>query len=139
MIARNVKERSIFNPRYFLQRDNIKNYIFALFFSVPGNKAELAGILSDKSFASLKGHVCDKTLNGIADMGFTHMTDIQAKTIPTLLEGRDLVGNAKTGSGKTLAFLIPGIFDRDFIYRISANSFRGNYSFLNLALFTVDL
>ena len=78
------------------------------FFSVPGNKAELAGILSDKSFASLKGHVCDKTLNGIADMGFTHMTDIQAQTIPTLLEGRDLVGNAKTGSGKTLAFLIPG-------------------------------
>ena len=41
-------------------------------------------------------------------MGFTHMTDIQAKCIPTLLEGRDLVGNAKTGSGKTLAFLIPG-------------------------------
>jgi len=76
---------------------------------LPGNKAELAGILSDKSFASLKGHVCDKTLNGIADMGFTHMTDIQAKTIPTLLEGRDLVGNAKTGSGKTLAFLIPAV------------------------------
>ena len=87
---------------------------FCTFFPVPGNKAELAGILSDKSFASLKGHVCDKTLNGIADMGFTHMTDIQAKTIPTLLEGRDLVGNAKTGSGKTLAFLIPGIFDKDF-------------------------
>jgi len=76
---------------------------------LPGSKAELAGILSDKSFASLKGHVCDKTLNGIADMGFTHMTDIQAKTIPTLLEGRDLVGNAKTGSGKTLAFLIPAV------------------------------
>ena len=49
-------------------------------------------------------------------MGFTHMTDIQAKTIPTLLEGRDLVGNAKTGSGKTLAFLIPGIiFDLIFL------------------------
>ena len=46
-------------------------------------------------------------------MGFTHMTDIQAQTIPTLLEGRDLVGNAKTGSGKTLAFLIPGNF---FVY-----------------------
>ena len=42
-------------------------------------------------------------------MGFTHMTDIQAKTIPHLLEGKDLVGNAKTGSGKTLAFLIPAV------------------------------
>ena len=81
---------------------------FFFLLSVPGNKAELAGILSDKSFESLKSHVCEKTLNGINDMGFTHMTDIQAKCIPTLLEGRDLVGNAKTGSGKTLAFLIPG-------------------------------
>jgi len=82
---------------------------------LPGNKAELAGIISDKSFASLKGHVCDKTLNGITDMGFTHMTDIQAQTIPTLLEGRDLVGNAKTGSGKTLAFLIPAV---ELIYQL---------------------
>ena len=113
--------RASFLRKYFLSsefdwRFITKKYIFAIFFSVPGNKAELAGILSDKSFASLKGHVCDKTLNGIADMGFTHMTDIQAKTIPTLLEGRDLVGNAKTGSGKTLAFLIPGIiFDLIFL------------------------
>jgi len=82
---------------------------------LPGNKAELAGILSDKSFESLKSHVCEKTLNGINDMGFTHMTDIQAKCIPTLLEGRDLVGNAKTGSGKTLAFLIPAV---ELIYQL---------------------
>lgn len=37
------------------------------------------------------------------------MTEIQAQTIPHLLEGRDLVGAAKTGSGKTLAFLIPAV------------------------------
>lgn len=42
-------------------------------------------------------------------MGFEKMTDIQAKSIPHLLEGRDLVGSAKTGSGKTLSFLIPAI------------------------------
>lgn len=84
-------------------------------FLVPGNRAELLGILSDKSFDSLKGHVCEKTLQGIQDMGFTQMTDIQAKTIPPLLEGRDLVGNAKTGSGKTLAFLIPAV---ELIYKL---------------------
>lgn len=52
---------------------------------------------------------------GIKDMGFTTMTEIQAKAIPPLLEGRDLVGAAKTGSGKTLAFLIPAI---DLIYKL---------------------
>jgi ATP-dependent RNA helicase DDX18/HAS1 len=34
---------------------------------------------------------------------------IQARSIPPLLEGRDVMGAAKTGSGKTLAFLIPAI------------------------------
>lgn len=57
----------------------------------------------------LKDKVCDETLNAIADMGFKAMTEIQARSIPQLLEGRDLVGAAKTGSGKTLAFLIPAI------------------------------
>lgn len=42
-------------------------------------------------------------------MGFTQMTEVQAKTIPPLLEGRDVLGAAKTGSGKTVAFMIPAI------------------------------
>lgn len=82
---------------------------------LPGSNLEMAGILSDKSFESLKGNVCDATLQGITDMGFTHMTDIQARTIPPLLEGRDLVGAAKTGSGKTLAFLVPAV---ELIYKL---------------------
>jgi len=73
------------------------------------------GILSDKTFASLKDHVSDFTLKGIEDMGFTKMTEIQSKTIPYLLEGRDLVGAAKTGSGKTLAFLLPCV---ELIYKL---------------------
>ncbi|XP_076357745.1 putative ATP-dependent RNA helicase pitchoune [Tachypleus tridentatus] len=73
------------------------------------------GILTDTSFASLENKVSELTLKGIADMGFTNMTEIQAKAIPHLLEGRDLVGAAKTGSGKTLAFLIPAI---ELIYKL---------------------
>lgn len=69
----------------------------------------------DRKFSSLEGHVCENTLKGITDMGFTVMTEIQAKTIPPLLEGRDLVGAAKTGSGKTLAFLIPAV---ELIYKL---------------------
>jgi ATP-dependent RNA helicase DDX10/DBP4 len=35
------------------------------------------------------------------------MTDIQAKSLPYSLQGKDVLGAARTGSGKTLAFLIP--------------------------------
>lgn len=35
------------------------------------------------------------------------MTDIQAKSLPVSLKGKDVLGAARTGSGKTLAFLIP--------------------------------
>ncbi|KAJ2163101.1 ATP-dependent RNA helicase [Coemansia sp. RSA 552] len=51
----------------------------------------------------------EQTQKAIKDMGFTKMTEVQARTIPPLLAGRDVLGAAKTGSGKTLAFLIPAI------------------------------
>jgi len=49
------------------------------------------------------------TAKAIQDMGFTKMTEVQARTIPPLMTGRDVLGAARTGSGKTLAFLIPAI------------------------------
>lgn len=49
------------------------------------------------------------TVKAIEQMGFKTMTEVQARTIPPLLAGRDVLGAAKTGSGKTLAFLIPAI------------------------------
>ena len=42
-------------------------------------------------------------------------TYLQAKALPHLLEGRDLLGQAKTGSGKTLAFLVPAI---ELLYKL---------------------
>ncbi|KAL7303481.1 hypothetical protein TKK_0004660 [Trichogramma kaykai] len=80
---------------------------------VPDSAVDL-NTTQDTSFSSLKDKVCDNTLKAIKDMGFTQMTEIQAKAIPPLLEGHDLVGAAKTGSGKTLAFLIPVI---ELIYK----------------------
>ena len=47
------------------------------------------------------------TRTAIAAMGISEPTPIQDQSIPHLLEGRDLVGQARTGSGKTLAFAVP--------------------------------
>lgn len=40
----------------------------------------------------------------IADMGFEDATPIQSQSIPPMLAGRDVVGQAHTGTGKTAAF-----------------------------------
>ncbi len=46
-------------------------------------------------------------LQAVSDMGFTHATPIQAASIPVLLTGKDIIGQAQTGTGKTAAFGIP--------------------------------
>ena len=46
-------------------------------------------------------------LKGIRAMGYTEPTPIQARGIPVMMEGRDLIGSAQTGTGKTAAFALP--------------------------------
>src|ERR1700712_1330820 len=48
-----------------------------------------------------------KLLRAVADSGYAMMTPIQAKAIPIVLDGRDVMGAAQTGTGKTAAFSIP--------------------------------
>ncbi|HEX7638813.1 MAG TPA: DEAD/DEAH box helicase [Burkholderiaceae bacterium] len=48
-----------------------------------------------------------KLLRAVADQGYAFMTPIQAKAIPLVLQGRDVMGAAQTGTGKTAAFSIP--------------------------------
>lgn len=43
----------------------------------------------------------------IQDMGFTEMTEVQEKTIPEMMEGKDVIAKAPTGTGKTCAFGVP--------------------------------
>jgi ATP-dependent RNA helicase DeaD len=51
----------------------------------------------------------EATRTAIASMGISDPTPIQEMSIPYLLDGRDLIGQACTGSGKTLAFAVPMI------------------------------
>lgn len=46
-------------------------------------------------------------LKAVADLGYEQPSAIQAQSIPYLLEGRDLLGQAQTGTGKTGAFALP--------------------------------
>ncbi len=43
----------------------------------------------------------------VQDVGYEVMTPIQAKAIPLILQGKDIIGQAQTGTGKTLAFGLP--------------------------------
>ncbi|KAF8935732.1 nucleolar DEAD-box protein required for synthesis of 60S ribosomal subunit [Dissophora ornata] len=54
-------------------------------------------------------------LKGLAQVGFVQPTQIQARTIPVALMGKDICGGAVTGSGKTAAFVVP-ILER-LLYR----------------------
>ena len=56
-------------------------------------------------FEELK--IKETILKGIQELGFTTPFPIQAQSIPLLLDGNDVVGQAHTGTGKTAAFGIP--------------------------------
>jgi ATP-dependent RNA helicase RhlB len=65
--------------------------------------------LSQLTFDSLE--IPESLKRGIAELGFTRCTPIQAQTLPLALAGRDVAGQAQTGTGKTAAFLI-ALFNR---------------------------
>ena len=52
-------------------------------------------------------------LEALADVGYENPTPIQTQTIPLLLEGRDVLGQAQTGTGKTAAFALPVLSNLD--------------------------
>ena len=46
-------------------------------------------------------------IGAVEKLGFENAPPVQAETIPVLLQGRDMIGQARTGSGKTAAFGLP--------------------------------
>uniref|UniRef100_A0A0C9S689 ATP-dependent RNA helicase n=1 Tax=Wollemia nobilis TaxID=56998 RepID=A0A0C9S689_9CONI len=63
--------------------------------------------LSQRRFDECK--ISPLTLRAIKDAGYANMTIVQEATLPSILNGKDVLAKAKTGTGKTLAFLLPSI------------------------------
>lgn len=61
--------------------------------------------MSSNSFSKLG--LCVQLVDALESLGITTPTEIQTKTMPLALAGRNIVASAETGSGKTLAFLLP--------------------------------
>ena len=67
--------------------------------------ATTKGIIFLKDFNTFDFH--PKVAAGVRAAGYTTPTPIQIQAIPTVLEGRDVMGLAQTGTGKTAAFALP--------------------------------
>ncbi|WNC68337.1 ATP-dependent RNA helicase RhlB [Thalassotalea nanhaiensis] len=59
--------------------------------------------LTETKFSSLG--LAPQVVTGLETMGFHYCTEIQEKSLPILLSGKDIAGQAQTGEGKTIAFL----------------------------------
>ena len=71
-------------------------------------EAELAKLLSQEATRFDDLNLSDGVQTAMREeFGYATMTEIQRRSIPALLAGNDVLGQAKTGSGKTLAFCIP--------------------------------
>jgi len=73
----------------------------------PTNLAEETDATETASFSDYR--IGPKTLRALEKMGIVTPHPIQAKAVPALLDGHDVIGQARTGSGKTLAFGIPAM------------------------------
>jgi len=70
--------------------------------AVPADSIENSASFRDLSLS-------DAVLLALADVGYESPSPIQAQTIPVLLSGKDMLGQAQTGTGKTAAFALPAL------------------------------
>lgn len=117
---RNIDEQSEeFNAAKSTREDNLKN-VKTMPASFPADKSEgksqhsVDGTVDGESsssapqfFENLHPRLSKGVIEYVKSQKFTHMTPVQAATIPLFLSSKDVAVQAVTGSGKTLAFLIP--------------------------------
>ncbi len=69
-----------------------------------------------------KYHISEAIKKNLATLGFIKTTDIQFKSIPSIMNGEDVLAIAQTGTGKTAAFAIP-LIDKIHKYKTSSRSY----------------
>ena len=65
--------------------------------------------------------ISDEIKRSIAEIGFEEPSPIQAQSIPVILSGKDVIGQAQTGTGKTAAFSIP------ILEKVDPNIYKQSY------------
>ncbi len=99
--SRGRKEPAKLDPRFYVRRADITEV-----------EQQPTPETVDISFNDFS--LADVIKSNIRDHGYKTPTPIQAKSIPVILEGKDVIGIANTGTGKTAAFLLPLV---DKVYR----------------------
>jgi ATP-dependent RNA helicase DeaD len=72
-----------------------------------GEKAARADEIFQKDITFAELGLSPEVQRSVSEAGFIHPTVIQARLIPVILTGRDVLGQAKTGTGKTASFGLP--------------------------------
>ncbi|NQY21469.1 MAG: ATP-dependent RNA helicase DbpA [Campylobacteraceae bacterium] len=63
-------------------------------------------------------NIQEDALKNLDSLNYEYMTEIQEKTLPLILDGKDIIAQAKTGSGKTVSFSLP------IILKLNVKQFR---------------
>ena len=77
----------------------------------PDTRTDTADDTTSVRFTDLQ--LPEALLRALSDLGYESPSPIQAATIPPLLQGRDVLGQAQTGTGKTAAFALPVLAQLD--------------------------
>jgi ATP-dependent RNA helicase DeaD len=93
---------------------------FNLFFSLGGPRTgDNARLMSSESPIKFRDLALgEPLLRALDEVGYESPSPIQAQTIPPLLEGRDVLGQAQTGTGKTAAFALPALNRTDLFHAV---------------------
>jgi len=126
------QDHSAQNPLRLLASDALRARL--TFRNLQGNliARDLTGISTKAPATENENHMKftelglhESIVRAVTDKGYTEATPIQAQSIPSALEGRDILGTAQTGTGKTCAFALPVLHLLDEDHKQKHNRHRG--------------